>query len=543
MQHNKHLDPFSFLHQEERGPRPRLGSGLDRRQFGRLTATLCALGCVEGHALARALGPSPQRLSWRAFRNAEAEGFWLLEDVEGEVPKDLFGTLYRIAPGQSDNHGTVLQHFFDGDAFVSAFGFENGRVHLRARFLATPGRLEELAAGRMLYNEFGTAAPTPTETASSAEGNAVPPTQLGRGGKNQPNVNLVAYDGRLLALSEGGHPTAVDPVSLEVQGVWDFHQTLPAYIPFTAHPKFDARTGEAFGFGVTQGPGTALNVFALQPDGRLETLHSLPQPGYFMIHDMLLSEHHLIFVIPPVQFDLPTLFSGQTTPAGALRYFDQQTTRFLIVRRDGTGAPVTAHQPAGMVFHNGNAFERDGKLVIDSILSANDDVLRLLWSYAKDNLEVPVSGPRLTRLVIDPLDGTVLSRTELENDQEFPRFDPRTSGRDARYLLSVEAGIPSDPLASTRLVRHDLHQGTARRVEAGPGRALGEAVLVPKGELADAAADGPGWVLQMGYDTERDQTFLDVRDAQTLDLSARVWTGFHFPLGFHGNFVDGARIV
>jgi hypothetical protein len=34
----------------------------------------------------------------------------------------------------------------------------------------------------------------------------------------------------------------------------------------------------------------------------------------------------------------------------------------------------------------------------------------------------------------------------------------------------------------------------------------------------------------------RDETCLDIRDAATLEQATRVWTGQHFPVGFHRNF-------
>jgi len=63
--------------------------------------------------------------------------------------------------------------------------------------------------------------------------------------------------------------------------------------------------------------------------------------------------------------------------------------------------------------------------------------------------------------------------------------------------------------------------------------ALGEAVFViqPRRKGEDH-----GWLLMPGYDALRDENFLEVRDARELDFVARVWTGQHFPLGFHGNY-------
>lgn len=141
------------------------------------------------------LAAKNQRLGWLANRTAGAEGSWRLIDTEGEVPQNLTGTLYRICPGQKENHRVALRHLFDGDAFVCGYSFLNGQVTLRARFVETPQRREELKAGRMLYPEFGTPSPP------APEGWIPMP-----GGKNQPSVNVIPWDGHLLGLSEGGAP-------------------------------------------------------------------------------------------------------------------------------------------------------------------------------------------------------------------------------------------------------------------------------------------------------------------------------------------------
>ncbi len=494
---------------------------LNRRDFGRAIATLGALGVLEPHFVARALGTADRRLSWKAYRNAQAEGVWSLDEIEGEVPRDLFGTLYRVAPGQSDNHGVTLQHFFDGDPFLSGYSFRDGRVTLRTAFIDTPRRLEELEAGRMIYGEFGTLPPDRGDERLQF--------------KNQGNVNVIHYDGRLLALSEGGHPTAVDAATLRYLDSWDFHGTLPSYIPFTAHPKLDPTTGEAFGYGVVQGMGMALTVFKMQPDGRLQTLHSVPLGGYYMIHDMLLTRNHLVFVIPPVQIDMATVFAGNASVADALKYLEQEPTRFMILRRDGSGAPSIIEQPPNMVFHNGNAREIGDKLVLETILSPDDGPLELLRSFARD--ELPSSAPpQLTRIEIDLASSTVTHREILGEGQEFPRFDIRRSGEASRYLYTM-ASPEDDPLVATALVRHDLDAGSATRVEAEAGRGLGETVFVPNGE-----GEGDGWLLMQGYDSARDENYLEIRDAGTLDFAARIWTGIHFPLGFHGNFAGDVFI-
>ena len=509
-------------------PRQALAA-MNRRDFAKWVSGLGALALLEPQMAAMALVEDKKRLSWLAHRTAGAEGSWALNEIEGEVPEDLAGTLYRIAPGQSENHGIQLKHLFDGDAFISGYTFDAGKVHLRAQFVATPERLEEEKLGKMIYSEFGTLAPPTPEREALGKG---------RHTKNQPSVNVIHYDGRLLGLSEGGHPTEIDPATLAYRSRWDFHGTLPRAVPFTAHPKYDPATGEAYGYGVGQGPGTPLMVFRMEKDGRLTKLFQVPLKGYFMVHDMLMSKSHLIFVMPPVRFDLPTLLSGEASVADAMRWFEAEPLRMMVLRRDGTGEPAIFEQPSNMVYHNGNAFERDGKIVLDTLLTADNSVNEMLHSWSQERL-LPSVRPKLTRIALNLETKQVESRTELENDQEFPRFDIRQSGADARHLITLEGGLDEDPIAFTRLVRHDLAGGKAARAEAEKGRCFGEAVFVPR---AGEASETNGWLLAQIYDAHRDQTALEIRDAATLELAARVWTGQHFPLGFHGNFAPGARV-
>lgn len=413
--------------------------GITRREFAQLLCAAGALGLVETPTLASVLADSNRNLAYLANRTAGAEGAWELTKIEGKVPNTLNGTLFRVAPGQKETFGVKLRHLFDGDAFISRYSFREGRISLTARFLDTPQRLEELSVKRMLYTEAGTLAPPPPE--------GYKPKYVG---KNQPSVNIIRWDGRLLGLSEGGHPTAVDLKTLAYQGEWDFHGTLPADVPFTAHPKFDPQTGEGYGYGVQRGMSLALTVFRMDRDGKLKKLYALPQRNYSMIHDMLLAREHLVFVIPPVYFDFMRMMQGErAAPFDLVKYSDKLPTRLLILRKDGTGQPVTVEQPPGMVFHSGNAYEQDGKLVIDSILSADDSVMKAVASWDQTTRPSP---NHLTRIVIDQAAGSVTSRTELETEVELPRFDERRRGTNARYLYTVAWGKETgraDTLANT----------------------------------------------------------------------------------------------
>jgi all-trans-8'-apo-beta-carotenal 15,15'-oxygenase len=486
------------------------GVPLDRRELLSRLSAMTTAGLIEGALAAPALAGT-RELGYLAVQAPAAEGALADLKIEGAIPKEINGDLYRVAPGQKLTFGVALRHLFDGDAFVTKYQLRDGRATVRGRFIATRERSAELAGARMLFNEFGTLAPAP-----------------GEGGKNQPSINIIRWDDRLLALSEGGHPSALDPETLAFEGHWDFHGTLPADVTFTAHPKFDPETGVGYAFGTHKGQDLELTVYRMELDGRLTQIAAVSQPNYFMIHDMLLGREHIAFIVPPVHFDLPSLFSGRVAPADALRYQANDPTRLIVLGKDGTGTPLVLEQPACMVFHHGNLAETNGIITTDSLLTPDDSILRYISEFSTGHAIKP-RPTQLTRLTVDVAERRITKRQVLGEAQEYPRFDTRMNGRNVRFLFTLGN---EEMFAMRTLFRHDLVTGKTNRMDAEPGHALEEAIFVPK----PGKGMEEGWLLHQGFSAPRNETYLDIRDAATLEQAARVWTGRHLPLGLHGNF-------
>ena len=67
--------------------------------------------------------------------------------VEGAVPPELQGALYRIGPGLFDRGGLRRRTVLDGDGMVQSFTFHAGGVRYRNRFVRTRRYVAEEAAG------------------------------------------------------------------------------------------------------------------------------------------------------------------------------------------------------------------------------------------------------------------------------------------------------------------------------------------------------------------------------------------------------------
>jgi carotenoid cleavage dioxygenase-like enzyme len=495
-----------------------------RREFSKMLLGAGVLGLVDIDIFGQVLGDSKRSMRYLATQNASGEGTWTNLKIEGKVPKDLNGNLFRTAPGQSSNHGVKLRHLFDGDAYGTAWRFRNGKVSLQGRYIPVPGRLEELKAGKMLYGTYGTNAPDP-----------------GGDGKNSPSVNIIEWRGKLLGLSEGGLPTIINPETFDFEGYENFGGVVPDYLTFTAHPRFDSKTGDMFAWGFEKRPpGTMHIIHTNRQTGKAETLYKMPQMGFNMVHDAMLTENYFVILILPTAYDMQMVMSGK--PMGdALKFAEKQPSMLYAFPRDnkdGKAEPIAIELPPQIIFHYGNAFEsKPNRITFETIASDNDQIFEVLRNWREDKEHKLVKPPRLKQITVDLGKKLVVNSTDIIEDVEFPRYDMRLTGKQAKYLYVAEKLYDKD----ASIIRVDLEKRTTQKAGVGKTRTVAEPVFVPKTSTIN---EDRGWILAQGYDGDKNENFLEIRDAQTLDFAARVWANEqHFPLGFHGNFYSGEKYV
>ena len=95
------------------------------------------------------MSQTSQQLFKRAWRPNPVEASYEIRSVEGEIPRELNGTLYRNGPCQKilPEAGFGALHLFDGDALVHAIRFEDGQASYRGRFARTESFLREQEEG------------------------------------------------------------------------------------------------------------------------------------------------------------------------------------------------------------------------------------------------------------------------------------------------------------------------------------------------------------------------------------------------------------
>lgn len=496
-----------------------------RRDFTKMIFGAAALGLIESASASNLFAQTMRSMHWLSAQTASGEGVWSRLKIEGTIPKTLSGTLFRTAPGETERFGTNFNHLFDGDAFLTSWKFDNGRAELKARFLNAPKRIDEQKSGKMIYSEFGTNAPN-----------------AAKGGKNQPSVNVIEWNGKLLGLSEGGLPTVINRDTFDYEGETNFG-ILPNNLAFTAHPKVDPKTGDLFAWGFEKGGSGAVHIYQIErKTGKANLLYKHSPDAFFMIHDAILTENYFVLIVPPMKYDIPGLMTGKIGTMGeAAFYAENEPTKMLAFPRNnqnGTAQPIEITLPPKIVFHYGNAYETaDHKLVFEAVWGSDGELLKVLNSWKRESASAEMfkklAHPVLQKVTVDLKNKRYVGAVDLAENVEFPRYDVRLCGRGSRYLYATELGYQDN----AAVVRVDTNSGRAIKVAAGKRRTFGEPVFVP---TTTAVNEERGLILVQGYDSDVNESFMEIRDAQTLEFAARLWAnGQHFPLGFHGNFYAG----
>ena len=96
-------------------------------------------------------------LTWRgAFRDLSREHALEPLRVEGRIPEDLSGALFRAGPSLFSAFGDGYGHWFDGDGALSEVRFGGGQAQGAVRVVQSAGLAEERGRGRRLYGGYGT---------------------------------------------------------------------------------------------------------------------------------------------------------------------------------------------------------------------------------------------------------------------------------------------------------------------------------------------------------------------------------------------------
>ncbi|RHZ55802.1 carotenoid oxygenase family protein [Aspergillus thermomutatus] len=477
----------------------------------------------------------PNRPQFAGFmKPCRVEGETSQLEVYGTVPSDIDGTFFRVMPDPQLPPFIENDPWFNGDGNVSAFSIQNGKVSFRQRFVRTEKFIRERDAGRALLGKYR------NKFTDAVEFKV----------RSTANTNVVYFNGNLLALKEDSPPYAMDPNILETRGLYTFDGQLPS-MTFTAHPKFDPKTGEMICFGYeAKGDGTPdVCYYTIGPDGQFKDVVWLTAPVVAMIHDFAVTENWVLFPIIPQVCDIERMKQG-----GEHWQWSPETPFYvgILPRRRAKSTDVKwLRYHNSFPGHVANAYEEpSGKIILDIGLSEQN--VFFWWPDAQGNAPEPSSiESRLTRFTIDPTstDLTLSNPQVLQtNNSEFYRIDDRFATQPYRHCY-FDLMVPDRtdfaqvmpklgggyPLYNS-LAHLDISTGELEVYSPGETHMVQEPVFVPR---KGAATEGDGYVIALvnNYSTMLSELhLLDTRDFTK--AQAVILLPLKLRPGLHGTWVD-----
>jgi carotenoid cleavage dioxygenase-like enzyme len=394
----------------------------------------------------------------RLFLFEAFEGSYEITGITGRIPDWLRGTYYVNGPARFERSGQRYNHWLDGDGMIASLRFTADGIHYTSRFVGTPKLRDETAEGRFLYRGFGT---------------AFPEDRLRRKLMLEPpvNVSVQAYGGGLLAFGEQTLPYAMDPVTLETLGEYDFQGRLNQISPFSAHAKLDSHMMNfGISFSATQ---PLLHVYEFDGAGGLLKRRRFPIALQHSVHDFGITRHHAVFFLSPLLMNFQRFWDEGRSVMEALSWEPDRGSTILItprVSRDSAAFSVDAG--SGYCLHFINCFEEGDRLMID-VLELDEPIYREYQPIPDLFGTVPAGRP--VRFVVDTESKKLIDRVELNYDRspDFPSINNALVGEpyDDFWMTGI-----SESGRSGRKFFNELAHGSWKKA------AVDDVYRVPAGE-------------------------------------------------------------
>ena len=462
------------------------------------------------------------------LENLDHEYDYAIEDIEGQIPKDLRGTFFRNGPGRQKIGSTPYGHWFDGDGMLCSFRFHEGKAHFKNRYVRTPKYIEETAAQKILYRGFGTQIPGGIRK------------NLLKMGANPANTSAIYHGNHLLALNEGGKPWKLEPESLETIGEFTYDGQLQPSMVFSAHGKVHARTGDYINFGAgvsgfgLKGLKPCINMYRINSDGKLFKKSQIPLETFPFCHDYALSDRYAIFFLGSIIFgNMFPVILGVRTISDQIIFDDFLPMQAVVIDLDTQTEVKRFELDPGAIIHFGNAFELGDEIVIDGMFQDNFEANETLTDVFNRNNRF--GGGSYLRYYLNLSTGQIRSECVTEVESEFPTFNTSYAGKqnDVTYTAcSVDNGANSFFNAISRVTR----DGDSTVVTLPPGYYGSEPVFAPS---LEAKREDDGYLLEVVYDGFKHRSELQIYRADNINelvCSARL--KHHLPHQFHGFFAN-----
>lgn len=427
----------------------------------------------------------------------------------GALPRDLGGTFLWNGPGICEAGDDALS-YFDAYGMICAATFADGKARFRNRHVRSDVFEAEQKAGRQLQRRAFTNLPSRWANLFKI---LLPSTGM---------HDAFFWNGKVYAGDDRGHyvlDSALKTIGKESWGGRVKAMELMCPIPRVVGGQLIAYKIKP---GIA-GPDT-ITFYEFDRDLQVknEVSTKLTKSNAFL-HDVTVTDNWFIVFESPMTlrigralFSKSNLYSAFEWPAG-------KTAVLTLVPRRGGGAPIRLAAPADhvIVFHMANAYEADGKVVIDASGEAGPvDFSCTIPEPVRARQGQQISNAPtacLRRYTVDPASHTMTTARIGECASEEPHINTALHGRPHRYVYSLsatgEARVPDPNMFPyiDAIAKIDTNTGAFERYRPSGVCAVGQPSFAAR---AGATDEDDGYVITMVLDIERERAKIVILDAK-----------------------------
>ncbi len=454
------------------------GLGMDRRTMLRTVASGAAM--LAGGGLTASERAEQKGLLFPQDRQAFGGGGSVHRsendlydcEVEGAIPSGLDGVFYRVGPDpqypKPEKYANDIP--FDGEGHVSLFRIKDGHVDYRSRYVRTQRWKAQHAARRSLFGIYRNPNTNDPSVKNLSPGTA--------------NTQIVFHHQKLFALKEDSPPVALDPLTMTTTDDYYTFGGGMESLTFTAHPKLDPMTGEMIAFGYeARGFYTQdIEVFTVDPAGKINWSAWVKSPYTCMIHDFAATQKHIAFLAVPLAASQELVDKG-----GPHWAWDSTLPSYLgVMRRGGDGKDIVwIKGPTWMATHVMGAWSDGDKLYMDMDGAPGNQFA--FFPSLHEPFDPKNAMGHVVRLTVD------MSHKAPQSygmETLYPSVMGVLSRQDDRYqTVPYRYGFL---LAINRWFMFDHQSRTTKSFSAGPDSTLAEMCFVPR---KAGAPEGDGFLI------------------------------------------------
>ncbi len=480
--------------------------------------------------------------------------------VDGNIPRNLNGTVFRNGFGKFEGNGFKFNHLFDSLSLILKFNIIDGEVYFKSRLLDSKYYNDSLI-GEPLYRTLGGYTPRMTPKQELE-------TKLHLMHDNL-NANIIRIGDKLFAVSDLAGNIEIDPETLYDKGKYHFDKPYEhENIITSAHPvrwTANSRPDMVFNYeaDIINMKYRLYFILENQKQNQKQNLiknyfYDIPTTRFSFIHSFSMTQKYLIFIEYPIYWNIKAIYDSVVIlPSLEWNQTDNSRIHIIDLTNLDFGLNITSiliHTKPFFALHHINAFELKSELAdniyLDLITYPNSSILDYFYmnNILKKTNETGFLGGNYTKIIIN-LDNKNKSNHYIKfideyyiNDYiEMPTVNPKYRGLPYHHFYAFTS---SGKLIKVNRITGEIMTWTreGRHIPTEPvfipldfTRRDKEKNKITK-ECCKNTLDDVGVVVSVVLDSLKNTSYLLFLDARTMKEIAVAWISIPIPMTCHGFF-------